>query len=384
MVLVRNIARRFWPNTLGRRLMLPVMILLVAVAVFVGLAIESLADAQRQEGIQQVVHLGESFQDIPTGAPGTPNRDAQRFLLLAAAPPIQRIAIVDSLGNRVLSAHRPNNGGAYLDETAVKLITPPVYAPTMLVLNDEITYWLPVNNIRYADTGPASDWLKISASLQRINQWRYEAWMTALGLFAVLSGIVGMLFFLTVRTSVKAITDCALFAESIAGDPTSQLTLQTTSDELNRLVSALNRIGKHWHHRLQISEQSSAHLRTHKVAIDLHAAVCITNVSGRIEYVNKHFCIASGYDEQELLGKNIRLLNSGYHDVHYFQTLWRTLALGRIWQGELCNRKKHGQNYWVQCTIAPVKDHLGRPCQHIAIQTLAPGTQRMAERASAS
>lgn len=87
--------------------------------------------------------------------------------------------------------------------------------------------------------------------------------------------------------------------------------------------------------------------------------------------------MASGYEEKELLGKNIGILNSGYHDDHFFKNLWRTLALGRIWQGELCNRNKRGETYWVQCTIAPIKDHLGRPCQYITIQTLTSKPQQI-------
>jgi PAS domain S-box-containing protein len=243
-----------------------------------------------------------------------------------------------------------------------------------------VTHWRPIGGYGHSNNA----WLMVTADLRPINRWRRQTLATALALYVSLCGVVLLIFGYTVRQSVKVVRESAQFADAITSNPNSELTLPGGSEELNRLVAALNRMSKHWHHRQQLGEQATTHLRLHKAAIDLHSAVCITNGAGRMEYVNQNFCIASGYSEQELLGKNIGMLNSGHHDDHYFKNLWRTLALGRVWQGPLCNRNKHGEVYWVQCTIVPIKDHLGRPCQYIAIQTLSSSEHHLQEITAAN
>jgi PAS domain S-box-containing protein len=374
----RPITRWFWPSSLAWQLALPLILLSFAIAVYMWFGINSAADERHDEVVNKLIHVSESFQDLPRGIGGRPNQEVERFLLLAAESPIQQICIYDNSGNGLLCAQRPAHGQAYLNTDVPTSDTPSVYAPTTLTSDETITYWWPMDN-----AGDANAWLMISASLHAINLWRYETLLSAFAWFVVFCVVVLLVFMMTVRQLVKVINNSIQFAEMLTTKPNEELVQPCTSKELNRLVSALNRISKHWHHRLQLSEQASTHLRMHKVAIDLHSAVCITDGAGRIEYANNHFCIASGYGEQELLGKNIGVLNSGYHDEHFFKNLWRTLALGRVWHGELCNRNKRGETYWVQCTIAPIKDHLGRPCQYVAIQTLISKPQQMGFMATA-
>lgn len=372
----QKIARRFWPSSLSWQLTLPLILLLFAVAVYMWLSINSMSHEKHDEVKNKLVHLSESFQHLPLRLEDKPSQDIERFLLLAAEEPVQQICIYAS-GHNSLCAQQPKHGQAYLSTDNPSLNVPTDVAPSMVIAENSITYWRPLNN-----AGRSNTWLMISASLQGVNQWHYETLITAFAWFAVTSVLALLAYMMTARRTISAINNSVQFAEALTSTPNEELDQHPTSKELNRLVSALNRISKHWHHRLQLSEQANTHLRMHKVAIDLHAAVCITNGAGRIEYANKHFCMASGYEEQELLGKNIGILNSGYHDDSYFKNLWRTLALGRVWHGELCNRDKRGETYWVQCTIAPIKDHLGRPCQYIAIQTLTSNPQRIGRQAA--
>ncbi len=373
----RQIARWFWPRSLAWQLASPLILLLFAVALYMWFSIDAVTDERRNEVANKLIHLSESFQYLPLGIGKKSNQDMERFLLLATEGPVQQICIYAS-GDNGLCSQRPNHGQAFLNTDVPTPETPSVYASTMLSSDETVTYWWPLDN-----AGHAGGWLMISASLQAIDQWRYETLMTAFAWFAGFCVVALLVFMVTVHRSVKEISNSAQFAEALTGKPNEELVQHSMSKELNRLVSALNRISKHWHHRLQLSEQANTHLRMHKVAIDLHSAVCITNGAGRIEYANKHFCLASGYEERELLGKNISILNSGYHDESFFKNLWRTLTLGRVWHGELCNHNKRGEIYWVQCTIAPIKDHLGRPCQYIAIQTLTSKPQQMGNVAAA-
>lgn len=104
-------------------------------------------------------------------------------------------------------------------------------------------------------------------------------------------------------------------------------------------------------------------------AVDAAAIFSETDLNGRITYVNDQFCAVSGYSREELLGQNHRLLNSGLHSDDFFTAMWRTIALGNIWKGEICNRAKDGSLYWVDSTMVPVLDDTtGRVHRYLSIR----------------
>jgi PAS domain S-box-containing protein len=112
-----------------------------------------------------------------------------------------------------------------------------------------------------------------------------------------------------------------------------------------------------------------AEVRRLKQAVEQSpTTVMITDLEGRIEYVNATFQALTGYTPEEVLGLSPNFLQSGLHPPAFFQELWQTLKEGRIWRGELRNRKKNGELYWEKATISPVLDEAGQPASFLAVK----------------
>jgi len=137
-------------------------------------------------------------------------------------------------------------------------------------------------------------------------------------------------------------------------------------ESLSLLMSELVRQKEESQKDLQAALTDLAH---QKFALDQHAIVSITDVNGMITYANDKFCQISGFTRQEMLGKTHRLVNSGVHHRSFFAAMWTTILEGKVWHGEMCNKSKSGDLYWVNATLVPLRDEHGKPTFFIAIRT---------------
>ncbi|NJP07444.1 MAG: PAS domain S-box protein [Chloroflexaceae bacterium] len=116
-------------------------------------------------------------------------------------------------------------------------------------------------------------------------------------------------------------------------------------------------------------QASAAELRKLSRALEQSSvSVLITNIHGTIEYVNPWFTHVTGYTPAEAIGQNPRLLKSGTVPPGVYTDLWQTILRGREWHGEFHNRKKNGDLYWEQVSVAPIWDGDGTITHFIAVK----------------
>ncbi len=112
-----------------------------------------------------------------------------------------------------------------------------------------------------------------------------------------------------------------------------------------------------------------AELKRQKYVIDQHAIVITTDLSGAILYGNDKFVEVSGYTAEEFIGRNPRLLHSGYHPAGFFGAMYETIGRGEVWRGEICNHTKDGRVFWLAATVAALMHEDGTPREYVAVCT---------------
>jgi len=144
-------------------------------------------------------------------------------------------------------------------------------------------------------------------------------------------------------------------------------TTRETAREIATRIDAQNEVSK-LNATLEERVMRRAHeLREAAKRLDLQAAalkaaanaIVITDLHGTIVWANHAFTTMTGYSEEEALGKNPRMLKSGAHPESYYAELWSTISSGKLWKGEIVNRRKDGTTYTEEMTITPVAQRFG-------------------------
>ncbi|RNC67454.1 MAG: response regulator [Desulfuromonadales bacterium] len=113
----------------------------------------------------------------------------------------------------------------------------------------------------------------------------------------------------------------------------------------------------------------NAHIRKLSLAVEQSPSmVMITDADGTIEYVNPKFTEITGYSAEEVINRNPRMMQSGYTAPEVYENLWKTIAGGGDWHGEILNRKKNGDLYWESSSISSISGENGEISHYVAVK----------------
>jgi len=224
---------------------------------------------------------------------------------------------------------------------------------------------------------PGTEWVLIS-EIDRDEAFAAADWLGSVVLLAALlsAAIAAALAWILSGRITRPLIQLADASRAIAACDIERRVRVSADNEIGALADALNHMmdARQEHEKaLQksnlLAQDVMADLSMQKFAMDQHAIIAITEVDGTITFVNDNFVKISGYRSDELIGQNHRLLNSGQRDKDFWRDMYRTITDGNVWHGEICNKAKDGQHYWVESTIVPFMGADGKPTSYIAIRT---------------
>lgn len=133
---------------------------------------------------------------------------------------------------------------------------------------------------------------------------------------------------------------------------------------------AENKLLKKQIEKLKQQKEKPGFIKDNKVYLQAiensQITIVITDVNGKIEYVNPYFTKLTGFSKDEAIGSTPRILKSGFHPESFYKNLWETINAGNIWSGEFLNKKKNGQLYWESANIGPIKNKEGKIINFVA------------------
>lgn len=232
-----------------------------------------------------------------------------------------------------------------------------------LFTENTIVVWAPVKS------GTILGWVKLNYSLLNANEHNQERILDYMKDVSIITIALILLLLLAMRRPLSMISAAADFAGNLDEKNGTQIPMQRQSKELDKLFLALNKASKN------LSEQDSTiktivkDLETQKHALDEHSIVSIADTNGLITYANDKLLSSTGYKINELIGKSHKVMSSHTHSNDFYSDLWDTIKEGKVWHGDIVNKRKSGEKIWMQTTIVPFLNTKGVPHEYVAIQT---------------
>ena len=199
--------------------------------------------------------------------------------------------------------------------------------------------------------------------------------LTMLGYFAIAGALMLILvcfvFFFWINkwisTPLKQITRS--LSNGNIGEVKDFIEKQDEFGDIARLIRRFNSQQVDLVKKIEEKDHADEQIKKLSTAVEQSAnTIMITNLQGKIEYVNKRFTELTGYQAEEAVGQYPRMLKSGFQDAAFYENLWTTISAGNEWKGEIYNKKKNGDFFWESTSIAPIKNQQGDLTSFVAIK----------------
>jgi len=279
-------------------------------------------------------------------------------LLLQAIdfPEVRRIQVCDKYGRIISDVLRNKNEEPRIHFGSSDIV-PPSSTKSSLREQDDLhsVHWYPI------EVGDTLGWVRVEQSLDELHiissrMWRDSVSIASLGIL-----ISGLLLFLYLRKPMSEMRKASEFAMRLEKSQGEQIALSSAGLEIQWLQKSLNFASTRLYEVNKV-------LSDQKFALDQSSIVCIADINRQITYANEKFCEISGYRADELKGLNQYFLCADFHSEEFFQEIWSKVLNGKVWRGEMKNRTKNNEIFWVDATVVPFIGYDGKPYQFVSIQ----------------
>jgi len=217
---------------------------------------------------------------------------------------------------------------------------------------------------------------EVTASIRYLDDvnWGLVVKMNNEEAYGTLNGLRNVTITLGILIPFAAIFTSIIFSRNISAPISNliKLTKKIEKGEKYEQVIPKDEFGELTKSMLKMDNTlkiESHDLKNIKIALDEASLVAITDLDGKIIFVNDKFCETSKYTKEELIGQNHRILKSDEHSDDYYKKLWDTISKGNTWRGDMKNKAKDGSFYWVKTVIMPIENNQGTHSGYIAVRT---------------
>ena len=240
-----------------------------------------------------------------------------------------------------------------------------VYEGSGMVVNSQ-----GVESLDSAKKVPSTGWLVVatlpaSIALEPVKSLQRQIYKDA----AIASAAIALLLWLFLQRQLSPLARSARIIDAMADgrEPLRPVPLEG-SNEIRQLLDSFNKLQEHIETQQQSLQEREEQIRLAASVFEgTSEAILISSPDNRIVSVNRAFCKMTGYEENELIGANPNLLQSGRQDRAFYQEMWSQLNDTGQWQGEIWNRRKNGEIYPERLAISTLCDEAGKVLHYIAI-----------------